>query len=110
MSLRGYQEGTQSLTHLIPRANSPRFLLGVIIVTLLNGKLFVLFNAEHLYIISVVLFVVGSALCAAAPFIDAIIVGRVIAGAGGNGLYIDVLTLLSVNTNAKERLAYLALV
>ncbi|KAI4170613.1 MAG: hypothetical protein LQ343_004845 [Gyalolechia ehrenbergii] len=40
----------------------------------------------------------------------ALIVGRVIAGAGGNGMYVGVLTLLSVNTSEKERPTYLGLI
>ena len=40
---------------------------------------------------------------------DAFIVGRVITGLGGNGMYMGVLTLLSVNTSDKERPAYLGL-
>ena len=51
----------------------------------------------------------GSALCGGAPSLDAFIVGRVIAGLGGNGMYMGVLTLLSVNTSDKERPAYLGL-
>ena len=76
---------------------------------LLVGKLFSLFNAKHLYIGSTVLFMIGSALCGGAPSLDAFIVGRVIAGLGGNGMYMGVLTLLSVNTNNKERPVYLGL-
>ncbi|KAL9005110.1 MAG: hypothetical protein Q9188_002098 [Gyalolechia gomerana] len=43
----------------------------------------------------------GSALRGGAPSINAFIVGRVIAGLGGTGMYMGVLTLLSVNTNDK---------
>ena len=39
----------------------------------------------------------------------AFIVGRVIAGVGGNGIYLGVLTLFSVKTNDKERPMYLGL-
>ncbi|KAL8739184.1 MAG: hypothetical protein Q9181_000075 [Wetmoreana brouardii] len=40
---------------------------------------------------------------------NAMIVGRVIAGMGGNGMYLGVMTLLSVNTTEKERPMYLGL-
>jgi MFS family permease len=43
---------------------------------------------KKLFIGSVVLFEVGSALCGAAPTMDALIVGRVIAGVGGSEFYI----------------------
>ena len=39
----------------------------------------------------------------------AMIVGRVFAGAGGIGMYIGVMTLISVNTSDQERPAYLSL-
>jgi MFS family permease len=52
----------------------------------------------------------ASALCGAAPNMNAEIVGRVLAGAGGNGMYLGVLTLLSVNTSDAERPVYLSLI
>ena len=68
-----------------------------------------MFNAKSLYLGSVILFMAGSALCGAAPNLNAFIVGRVIAGVGGNGVYLGVMTLLSVKTNDKERSMYLGL-
>lgn len=62
-----------------------------------------------MYILSVFLFEVGSAVCGAAPTMDALIIGRAIAGWGGAGMYIGVLTLLSVTTSTHERPAYLGL-
>lgn len=41
---------------------------------------------------------------------DALIVGRIIAGAGGSGMYLGVLTYLSVFTTIRERSLYTALV
>ena len=35
-----------------------------------------------------ILFEVGSAICGAAPTMDALIVGRVLAGIGGAGMYL----------------------
>ncbi|KAI4157766.1 MAG: hypothetical protein L6R39_000597 [Caloplaca ligustica] len=74
------------------------------------GRLSGLFNAKWLYIISVIVFEASSALCGGAPNMAAMIVGRVFAGAGGIGMYIGVLTLLSVNTSDQERPAYLSLI
>jgi MFS family permease len=37
------------------------------------------------------------------------IVGRIVAGIGGNGMYVGVLTLLSTTTTDKERPTYLSL-
>ncbi|KAL8982148.1 MAG: hypothetical protein Q9205_003258 [Flavoplaca limonia] len=72
------------------------FMIGGVAAVLPFGKLYGLFNAKTLYIGSVTLFMVGSAICGAAPNIDSFIVGRVIAGAGGNGMYLGVMTLLGV--------------
>lgn len=53
----------------------------------------------------VILFEVGSALCGGAPNMNALIVGRVIAGLGATGIYTGALFLISVNTTEKERYA-----
>lgn len=71
------------------------------------GSMYGVFDAKWLYIVSTLLFMAASALCGAAPTMTAEIVGRVLAGAGGNGMYLGVLTLLSVNTTNKDRPVYL---
>lgn len=73
------------------------------------GKLYALSNPKWIYILAVVLFMAGSALCGAAPTMPAMIVGRVLAGIGGNGLYLGSVTLLSLNTSEQERPSYLSL-
>jgi MFS family permease len=87
-----------------------RFLLGGSAVVLPFGKVFGLFNTKWLFNGSIILFNVGSAICGAAPDMNALIVGRVLAGIGGNGMYLGVQTLLSVNTTPKERPGYLSFV
>ncbi|KAB8542086.1 hypothetical protein FH972_025549 [Carpinus fangiana] len=72
------------------------------------GKLYGIFSAKWTYITSIVLFEVGSAICGAAPTMNAIIVGRAIAGLGGAGMYVGCLTLLSITTSLRERPIYLA--
>ncbi|KND89162.1 putative HC-toxin efflux carrier TOXA [Tolypocladium ophioglossoides CBS 100239] len=86
------------------------FLLGGSAVVLPFGKLYGLFDAKWLYVMSSVIFNVGSAICGAAPNMNALIVGRVLAGMGGNGMYLGVMTLLSVNTSDRERPGYLSFV
>jgi MFS family permease len=54
------------------------------------------------------LFEAGSALCGAAPDIESLIIGRVIAGVGGSGMYSGTLTYVSVLSNDQEKPAYLA--
>jgi MFS family permease len=85
-------------------------MIGGVAMVMPFGKLYGMYDAKWLYIISSVIFLAASALCGGAPTMNAMVVGRVFAGAGGNGMYLGVLTLLSVNTSDKERPAYLSLV
>ncbi|KAG8158070.1 hypothetical protein KVR01_011831 [Diaporthe batatas] len=73
------------------------------------GRLYGQFNAKTFYLTCVVLFEVGSALCGGAPNIDALIVGRAIAGVGGAGIYMGVMTLIATTTTMKERPFYVSL-
>ncbi|KAL1615416.1 hypothetical protein SLS56_011829 [Neofusicoccum ribis] len=85
------------------------FSIGGVALVMPFGKLYGLFDAKWLYIISSIIFMAASALCGGAPNMNAEVVGRVFAGAGGNGMYLGVLTLLSVNTSDNERPMYLSL-
>lgn len=73
------------------------------------GRLYGQFNAKVLYLTCVLLFEVGSALCGAAPNVDALIVGRAIAGVGGAGIYMGVMTLIAATTTMRERPFYVGL-
>ncbi|TRX96508.1 hypothetical protein FHL15_002780 [Xylaria flabelliformis] len=83
------------------------FLLGASSTNLLWGQYYAYFDAKPLYIICVLIFEVGSAVCGAAPNMNALIVGRTICGLGGAGMYTGVLVLLSVQTTEQERPVYL---
>ncbi|KAI9682290.1 MAG: hypothetical protein M1817_000344 [Caeruleum heppii] len=86
---------------------SVAFLLGAIATNLIWGKIYGQFNAKYLYLISVILFEAGSAVCGAAPTMDALIVGRTICGVGGAGMYVGVMSLLSATTTPHERPSYI---
>ena len=86
-----------------------RFMIGGLAMIMPLGKLYNLFDAKWVYIASFILFLASSALCGGAPNMNAEIVGRVFAGAGGNGMYLGLLTLISVNTTDKERPAWISL-
>ncbi|KAL8867492.1 MAG: hypothetical protein Q9174_005631 [Haloplaca sp. 1 TL-2023] len=75
---------------------------GVVLV-LSQSKLYALFNIKYLYLTFVLLFEIGSAISGAAPRMNALIVGRMIAGVGGCGMYVGSLTFFSVVTTPKER-------
>ncbi|KAK5687092.1 hypothetical protein LTS10_001229 [Elasticomyces elasticus] len=72
------------------------FPMASVAVILLLGRLFDLFDVKIINIVSVALFEGGSALCGGAPNMSALIVGRVIAGIGGAGMYLAALTYVSV--------------
>ena len=74
-----------------------------------RGKLYAKFNGKTLFLAAVFIFEVGSAVCGAAPTIDAEIVGRAICGAGGIGIYMGALNILAVTTTHKERPVYISL-
>ena len=59
-----------------------------------RGKAYGTFNIKTLYLASVAIFEIGSALCGAAQNMDMMIVGRVITGLGGNGMYTGCLTCM----------------
>lgn len=86
------------------------FVIGGVAVIMPLGKLYGMLDVKWLYITSVVLFLAASAVCGAAPNMNAEIVGRVFAGAGGIGMYIGTMILLSINTSDQERPTYLSLV
>ena len=89
--------------------SAPGLILAVSLAQLRHrASLYGSFDCKHLYILSAVLFEVGSALCGSANMIDVLIFGRAIAGLGGVGLYVGVMTLLSSLTTASERPIYLA--
>lgn len=64
------------------------FGLGSTVAILPLGKAYGIFDTKWLYIASLIMFSAASALCGAAPSMNAIIVGRVWAGAGGAGMYL----------------------
>ncbi|RYP50673.1 hypothetical protein DL769_010922 [Monosporascus sp. CRB-8-3] len=84
------------------------FVLGQVVI-LPIGKAYGMFSMKILFVVSLILFEVGSAICGAAPNMTAIIVGRVIAGFGGSGVYVGGLTYISVLTTPHERPIYLAI-
>ncbi|KAJ6028452.1 MFS general substrate transporter [Penicillium herquei] len=83
------------------------FPLGSVSVICVCDTLYARFNMKWSYLGSTVLFAAGSALCGAAPNMASLIVGRVIAGAGGSGLYMGCLNLFTTFTTPQERGAYI---
>lgn len=84
------------------------FIMAATATNLLFGQLYSHLKPKWLYIGSVVVFEVGSAVCGAAPTMDALIVGRALCGLGGIGMYLGVMTLIAATTTMQERPAYIA--
>ncbi|KAI0879968.1 MFS general substrate transporter [Annulohypoxylon maeteangense] len=72
------------------------------------GRAYGIFNVKWLFLSLVTLFEVGSAVCGAAPSMDAFIVGRVIQGVGACGCYSGAITYISMTTTQRERPLYLS--
>lgn len=64
------------------------FLLGSVATVAIFGALYNKVEVKYLYLASIVIFEVGSAICGAAPSMTAMAVGRVLAGVGGSGIYL----------------------
>ncbi|OJJ45881.1 hypothetical protein ASPZODRAFT_133756 [Penicilliopsis zonata CBS 506.65] len=86
------------------------FTLGSTVAILPLGKAFALFNTKWLYFGCLCMFAAGSALCGAAPSMNAMIVGRVWAGAGGAGMYLGTLNLVTILTSEKDQPFYVSLI
>ncbi|KAK6227522.1 hypothetical protein QIS74_01077 [Colletotrichum tabaci] len=84
------------------------FIMVSTAVNLLYGQLYSHLKPKWLYIGSVVVFEIGSALCGAAPSMDSLIVGRALCGLGGVGMYLGVMVLIAATTTIQERPMYLA--
>ncbi|KAF3063020.1 hypothetical protein N5P37_011349 [Trichoderma harzianum] len=84
------------------------FPLGSVAVILSMGKAYGIFDVKWLFFATAVMFEVGSAICGAAPNMNALIIGRVIAGAGGAGIYLGGLNILSLLSSPRERPLYIA--
>ncbi|KKY17543.1 putative efflux pump antibiotic resistance [Diplodia seriata] len=73
-------------------------------------KAYGLLNLKWLYIAHVVVFEAGSALAGASPTMNAMVVGRAIAGIGGAGMYVGGITYFNVTTTPNERPIYVSLI
>jgi MFS family permease len=85
------------------------FPLGSVSVILLVGAMYTSFNMKWTFVVSVLLFEIGSTICGAAPNMNALIVGRVIAGFGGSGIYLGCLNYFTALATPRERGLYITL-
>ena len=74
------------------------------------GHLYTDYSVKAVYIVAIVIFEIGSMICATAESSKALIVGRLIAGGGGAGLYVGTLTLLGYAVLIRRRPVYISIV
>lgn len=86
------------------------FALGSAAGILPLGKAYGIFDNKWVFISCLVNFAAASALCGAAPNMEAMIVGRVWAGFGGAGMYLGTLNISTALTLPKEQPLYVALI
>lgn len=72
------------------------------------GKCFGIFSVKKLFLLQIVIFEIGSAVCGAAPNMTTMVIGRVIAGLGGSGMYSGALSYIAMLTTEVERSRYVA--
>ncbi|KAI4161546.1 MAG: hypothetical protein L6R39_000036 [Caloplaca ligustica] len=85
------------------------FCLGSTVLILPLGKAYARFDNKWVFVGCLTMFAAGSALCGAAPDMNAMIVGRVWAGAGGAGVYLGTLNLVTVMSTPKEQPFYIGM-
>jgi MFS family permease len=86
------------------------YLLTLSAFQLFFGRLYSLFNIKWIFLFSLLVFEVGSLICAVAPNSTALIVGRAIAGLGSAGLFSGALIILAFTTPLEKRPLYTSLI
>ncbi|KAI0844847.1 MFS general substrate transporter [Daldinia vernicosa] len=84
------------------------FTLGSAAGILPIGKSYAIFDNRWVFIACLANFAAASALCGAAPNMNAMIVGRVWAGFGGSGMYLGTLNISTALVLPKEQPVYVA--
>lgn len=72
------------------------------------GKVYTYFDVKYTYLIALIIFEVGSVICAAATSSPMFIIGRAIAGAGAAALYSGGMTIIGFSVPLRKRAIYIA--
>ncbi|KAK3631642.1 MFS sugar transporter [Elasticomyces elasticus] len=86
------------------------YLLTTCSFQLFYGKLYTLFPIKWVYLVGLVIFEIGSAVCGAAPNSPALIVGRAVAGLGSAGIFSGSILIISNSVPLRQRPSYLGLI
>ena len=74
------------------------------------GQMYAVYPVKVVFIVAIVVFEIGSVICATAPNSLALIMGRLVAGAGGGGLYVGTLVLVGYTVPVYKRPMFLAII
>ncbi|KAI0020289.1 major facilitator superfamily domain-containing protein [Xylariomycetidae sp. FL0641] len=74
------------------------------------GQIYKFFSVRLVYLACVVVFEAGSVICALAPSSAVLIIGRIITGIGGGGLYIGSVVLVGYAIPVQRRPVYISIV
>ncbi|KAL3709563.1 hypothetical protein TMatcc_003353 [Talaromyces marneffei ATCC 18224] len=86
------------------------YLLTTATFQLLYGKAYSLVTVKHVYLFAMLIFVVGSIICAAAPNSIALILGRAIAGVGASGLMSGAVLIIAQSAPLEKRSGLLGII
>ena len=75
----------------------------------LFGRIYTYFDVKYTYLFALVLFEVGSIICAAATSSPMFIIGRAVAGAGAAALFSGGMTIIGFSVALRKRAIYIAL-
>lgn len=82
------------------------YLLTTCSFQLLFGKIYRIYPAKPVFLLEILLFEIGSAICGAAPSSTAFIVGRAIAGLGASGLFSGLMVMMVYTVPLQQRPIY----
>ncbi|KAK8055192.1 MFS general substrate transporter [Apiospora rasikravindrae] len=82
------------------------YLLTLSAFQLFFGRLYSIFSIKWTFLVALLIFEVGSLICALAPNSTALIVGRAIAGLGSAGLFSGALIIIAFSTPIEKRAMY----
>ncbi|KFY66073.1 hypothetical protein V496_02215 [Pseudogymnoascus sp. VKM F-4515 (FW-2607)] len=79
------------------------YLLTTCSFQLLMGRVYKFYPAKPVFLIGILLFEIGSAICGAAPNSNSFIVGRAIAGTGTSGMFSGLMVIMSYTIPLQHR-------
>ncbi|RDW63518.1 hypothetical protein BP6252_11063 [Coleophoma cylindrospora] len=82
------------------------YLLTMCSFQLLMGRMYKFYPAKPIFLLGIIIFEIGSAICGAAPSSKAFIVGRAIAGLGSSGLFSGAMVIMLHTIPLQQRPIY----